>query len=107
MRSIRTAEARQQIDAAIKADPKSPEAHNVKGSILEQSGNAAEALQEFLAAVRLRPDFDIAHLHAGVLLAAKGDRTAAEVHLRRAAAGSDPSARRQAAEALRKLGLRP
>jgi Flp pilus assembly protein TadD len=98
-------EARQQIDAAVQADPKSPDAHNVKGSILEQTGNRAEALPEFLEAIRLRPDFGIAHIHAALLLAAGGDRAAAEQHLRLAAAGPDPNLRRQAADALRQLGF--
>ena len=54
-------EARQQIDAAVKADPKSSDAHNVKGSILEQTGNRAEALREFLEAIRLTGFRDRTH----------------------------------------------
>jgi|ERR1035437_283138 tetratricopeptide (TPR) repeat protein len=99
-------DARQQIEAAVKADPKSPEAHNVKGSLLEQAGNSAEALREFLEAIRLRPDFGVARIHAALILAAKGDRAAAEQHLRQAATSADPGVRRQAADALRQLGLR-
>lgn len=51
-------------------------------------------------------DFGIARVHAALLLAAKGDRAAAEQHLRQAAASSDPNVRRQAADALRQLGPR-
>ena len=98
-------EARRQIDAAVKVDPKSPEAHNVRGSLLQQSGDQAEALGEFLEAIRLRPDFGVAHIHAALLLAARGDRAAAEQHLRLAAAGDDSSVRRQAADTLRQLGF--
>jgi Flp pilus assembly protein TadD len=99
-------EARLQIDAAVKSDPKSPDAHNVKGSLLERTGNPADALREFLEAIRLRPDFGIAHIHAALLLAARGDRAAAELHLRQAAADADPNVRRQATDALRQLGQR-
>lgn len=103
----RAADALEQIEAALKADRQSPEAHNVKGSILEQTGDPGGALKEYFEAVRLRPDFAIAHLHAALILASRGDRAAAESHLRQAAGGSDPSARRQAADAMRKLGIRP
>jgi Flp pilus assembly protein TadD len=100
----RSAEARQQIEAAVKADPKSPDAHNVKGTLLERSGNGAEALREFLEAIHLRPDFGIARIHAALILAARGDRAAAEQQLRQAAGSADANVRRQAADALRQLG---
>jgi protein O-GlcNAc transferase len=96
-------EAQQQIDAAVKADPKSPEARNFKGTLLERKGNHNEALIEFLAAIRLRPDFELAHLNAGLILASKGDRVAAEQHLRQAAKSADPNIQRKADAALRQL----
>jgi Flp pilus assembly protein TadD len=99
-------EARQQIEAAVKADPKSADAHNFKGTLLEQAGNPADALREFLEAVRLRPDFGMARIHAARILAARGDRAAAEQQLRQAAASADDNVRRQATEALRQLGSR-
>ncbi len=99
-------EAKRQIDAAVVADPKSPDAHNFKGTLLDRSGNRAEALAEFLEAIRLRPDFDVAHLNAARLLAAKGDTAAAERHLRQAAASSNPNVRNKAAAALQQLGGR-
>jgi len=85
------------------ADPKSPEAHNFRGSLLQRGGNLAEAVQEFREAVKLRPDFSLAHLNAGLTLAAMGNRPAAEIHLRQAAAGPDPNIQRQATAALRQL----
>ena len=97
-------EAQRQIDRAVVADPKSPEAHNFKGSLLERAGNRAEALSEFLAALRLRPDYGVAHLNAARMLAAQGDAAAAERHLRQAANGSDPNIRNKAAAALRQMG---
>ena len=97
-------EAQRQIDRAVVADPKSPEAHNFKGSLLERAGNPGQALSEFLEAIRLRPDFGIAHLNAARLLAAKGDSAAAERHLRQSANSSDPNIRNKAAAALRQMG---
>jgi predicted CXXCH cytochrome family protein len=97
-------EALRQIDAAVKADPKSSEAHNFRGVLLERSDRAA-ALKEFLEAVRLQPDFGRAHMNAARILAATGNRAGAIQHLRQAAASDDPSVRRQAAEALRQLGV--
>ena len=99
-------EARQQIEAAVRADPKSADAHNFKGTLLEQAGSHADALREFLEAIRLRPDFGIARIHAARILAARGDRAAAEQQLRQAATSADDNVRRQAAQALRQLGTR-
>jgi Flp pilus assembly protein TadD len=97
-------EARRQIDRAVAADPKSPEAHNFRGSLLDRAGNGAEALNEFLEALRLRRDFGIAHLNAARMLAAKGDSAGAERHLRQAANSSNPNIRSKAAAALQQLG---
>ena len=95
----------QQVDAAIKLDPKSPGAPNLKGRLLERQGHADEALKQFLDVIRLHPDFALAHLDAARILAAKGDRPAALQHLRQAAASADPNIRRQAADTLRQLGF--
>jgi Flp pilus assembly protein TadD len=92
-----------QINAAVKADPKSAEAHNFRGVLLEQSGDR-EALAEYLEAARLEPGFTRAHWNSARLLLAAGNRAEALPHLRAAAAGSDPSVARQAADALRQLG---
>jgi predicted CXXCH cytochrome family protein len=95
-------EAQRQIDAAVKADPKSSEAHNFRGVLLERRDRAA-ALKEFLEAVQLQPDFARAHLNAARILAATGNRADAIQHLRQAATSDDPNVRRQATEALRQL----
>jgi tetratricopeptide (TPR) repeat protein len=97
-------EAQRQIDAAVKADPKSTEAHNFRGVLLERS-DAPAALKEFLEAVRLQPDFARAHLNAARILAAAGNRVDAIQHLRQAATSDDPNLQRQAADALRQLGV--
>ena len=100
----RFADAQQQIEAALKAEPKSPDAHNFRGTLLDRLGLHSDALREFLEAVRLRPGFGLAHLNAGKILAAQGDLPAAEQHLRTAAASDDPNIQRQAASLLRQLG---
>ncbi|HMC61319.1 MAG TPA: tetratricopeptide repeat protein, partial [Candidatus Solibacter sp.] len=96
-------EAERQIEAAVKADPNSPDTHNFKGTLLSRKGNRDGALSEFLEAIRLRPDFGLAHLNAARILAAKGDRAAAQQHLRQALQGSDANIRRQAAAELQRL----
>jgi tetratricopeptide (TPR) repeat protein len=96
-------EAQQQIDLAVKADPKSPEAHNFRGTLLERAGLNHEALAEFETAAGLRPDYGIAHLNAGRILAASGDKTRATQHFRQAAASADPNIRKRAAAALDQL----
>ena len=97
-------EAQQQIEAALKVDPLSADAHNFRGTLLERKGRSGEALAEFLEAVRLRPSFGRAHLSAARLLAGKGDRASAESHLRQAAKSADPNVQRQAAAELQRLG---
>ena len=69
----RLPDARRQIDAALKADPKSREANNFLGTLLENTGPRDEALNEFLRAAQLRPDFGLAHWNVTRVLSAKGD----------------------------------
>jgi predicted CXXCH cytochrome family protein len=100
----RFADAQEHIEAALKADPKSPEAHSFKGILLNRQGLRNEALSQFLEAISLRPDFGLAHLNAAEILAAQGDSAAAVRHLQRAAASGDPSIEQQARDLLRQLG---
>jgi hypothetical protein len=55
-------------------------------------------------AVQLKPDSGRAQYELGVALGLKRDRAAAIEHLKLAAGGSDPDARKDALELLRKLG---
>jgi len=98
--------SRREIDAAVKADPQSPDAHNFRGTLLARQGDLDQAIREYAEAIRLRPDFGLAHLNAGRILASKGDKAGAEQHLRRALADEDPNIRRQAAAELQRLGVR-
>jgi tetratricopeptide (TPR) repeat protein len=45
-------------DAAIALDPKSAEAHNLRGLILDLLGSKGEAIQSYREAVRLDPTFE-------------------------------------------------
>jgi Tfp pilus assembly protein PilF len=98
------AEAHQQIDGALAVDPKSPDAHSFKGTLLDRQGLRKEALEQFLEAIRLRPDFGLAHLNAARILLAQGDIGAAGQHLRQAVAGGDPGIASQSAALLRQIG---
>lgn len=44
-------------EAALELDPKSAEAHNLRGLILDLLGNRGEAIQSYREAVRLDPQF--------------------------------------------------
>ncbi|MDQ6677507.1 MAG: tetratricopeptide repeat protein [Acidobacteriota bacterium] len=96
-------ESEQQVAAALQVDRNSPDAHNLKGRLLERKGLTDQALSEFLQVTGLSPGFGPGHLSAANILAAKGDFAAAEKHLREAARGSDPNIRAMAGAALRQL----
>ncbi len=44
-------------ERAIKVDPRSPDAHNLRGTALTVLGRIAEAKEEFQLAIQLKPDF--------------------------------------------------
>ena len=93
-------EAQTQAQVAVKADPKSPEAHNFLGSLLARKGESDAALREFLEAIRLRPDFGLAHLNAAGILSAKGNTAGARLQLQQAESDSDPNIRQRAQQLL-------
>jgi tetratricopeptide (TPR) repeat protein len=94
-------EALQQAEAAVQADPKFPEAHNFKGTLLSRAGQPDAALKAFEEALRLRPAFGLAHLNAAAILAGQRDFNAARAHLEQAAKDKDPEIRRRALQQLR------
>ena len=100
-------EARQQIDAALDLDPKSAEAHNFRGSLLERAGETKQALAEFLDAIGIRPEYPLAHLNTGRMLAQTGNSAAARLHLQQAALSRDLTVRQQAAGLLEKISAAP
>jgi hypothetical protein len=57
------------LEDAIRIDPRSPDAHNLRGSALSAIGLAPEAIGEFRLAIRLKPDFAQAHYNLARALA--------------------------------------
>jgi tetratricopeptide (TPR) repeat protein len=99
-------DAQAAAEAALQADPKMAEAHELSGGLLARKRQLPEAAREYAEALRLRPDFDRAHLDLAGVLAAQGDMPGALQHLREAAKGRDASVAQQAAAALQRLGAR-
>jgi tetratricopeptide (TPR) repeat protein len=100
----RSSEARASVEAALRADPDMAEAHALLGGLLASNQQPAEAAKEYEGAIRLKPDFARAHLDLARVLAGQGDIQAAVDHLRKAAAGSDPTVAQLAAQALQRIG---
>jgi tetratricopeptide (TPR) repeat protein len=80
------------------------EAHELLGGLLAGKRRLPEAEREYTETLRLRPDFARAHLDLARVLAAEGNLDGAIVHLKEAAAGSDPQIAQLASQALRRLG---
>jgi tetratricopeptide (TPR) repeat protein len=99
-----TEEAQNQADAAVKADAKLADAHRLLGSLLGRKGDVDGALRELQTAVHLQPDSGRAQYELAVALGLKRDIPAAIEHLKLAAGGTDPEAKEQALELLRRLG---
>jgi predicted CXXCH cytochrome family protein len=99
-------EAEESAEAALQADPKMAEVHELLGGLLARKRQLPEAAREYGEALRLRPDFDRAHLDLASVLAAQGDMPSAIQHLRAAAQGHDPRVAQAAAAALQRLGQR-
>ena len=99
-----TEEAQNKADAAVKADAKLADAHRLLGSLLGRKGDVDGALRELQTAVQLQPDSGRAQYELAVALGLKRDIPAAIEHLKLAAGGTDPEAKEQALELLRRLG---
>jgi Flp pilus assembly protein TadD len=97
-------EARFQFEQAIQLKPDLAEAHLDYGRLLANSGDAAAAIRHLQTAARLRPDLSRAHLELAMVLGQSGNAAAAIGELKIAATGSDPDARAQALEVLKRLG---
>ena len=52
-----TDEAVRHFEAALKARPEYPEAHNYLGTVYCRQGRADEAIRQFQEALRLEPDY--------------------------------------------------
>ena len=102
----RPEDAQSQVEAALRADPNMPEAHELLGGLFAGKRLLPEAAREYAEAVRLKPDLARAHLDLARVLAAQGDIPKAVEHLRVAAAGSDPQVAQVARQALQRLSAR-
>ncbi len=71
------------LQAAVKSDPKSPEAHNFLGSALSLLGRTQDAMAQFRLALSLRPDYPNARLNLGNALVKAGRVDEAIVEYRR------------------------
>jgi tetratricopeptide (TPR) repeat protein len=96
--------AQENVEAALRADPKLAEAHALLGRLLVRKRQLREAAAEYSQAVRLRPDFARVRLDLASVLAAQGDMPGAVRELREAAKSSDPEVARLAAAALQRIG---
>ena len=97
-------EARAAVEAVLRADPDMAEAHELFGGLLASKRQLPEAAEEYARAIRLKPDFARAHLDLARVLVEQGDMASAVEHLRKAAAGSDPTSAQLAAQALQRIG---
>jgi tetratricopeptide (TPR) repeat protein len=96
--------AQENVEAALRADPKLAEAHFLLGRLLVRKRQLPGAAAEYSQAVRLRPDFARVRLDLASVLAAQGDIQRAAEQLREAAKSSDPEVATLAAAALKRIG---
>ncbi len=78
------AKAGAELEAAVKAEPRSAEAHHALGLARLAQGNITEALKDFRTALRLKPAFPEAHLARGLALGQSGELQAAATEFRAA-----------------------
>jgi predicted CXXCH cytochrome family protein len=106
VRADRFDDAQAQAQMAVRADAGLVEAHELLGGLHVRKKELAEAAREYRATLALKPDLARAQLRLGTVLAAQGDKDGAAVYFREAAKGNDAAVARQAAQALREMGIR-
>lgn len=105
-RADRFDEALTQAEMAVRADAGMAEAHELLGGLHTRKKEWPDAAREYAAALALKPDVARVQLRLGMALAAEGDKEGAAAHLRAAATGNDAAVAREAAQALREMGIR-
>ncbi len=93
-------------ELAIRSNTSMAEAHELLGGLHARKRELPEAAREYLAALALKPDLARAHLRLGAVLLAQEDKEGAALQFREAAKGNDAEVARQAAQALRDMGIR-
>ena len=107
VRADRFEEAQRQAEMAVaRADPGLAEAHELLGGLYARKKELSAAAREYEAALAQHPGLARIELRLGTVLAAAGDKDAAATHFREAAKGTDAAIAREAAQALRELGIR-
>ena len=99
----RPEDARNAAQAAVDADPKQPDAHELLAGLLAQKRDFPDAVREYQAVLDLRPDTPRIHVELARIFAATGDMPKAIAQLREAQIGSDPDIAAKAAIALQRL----
>jgi cytochrome c-type biogenesis protein CcmH/NrfG len=106
VRADRFDDAQKQAEMAVRADAGLVEAHELLGGLYLRKKALPAAAREYRAALVLKPDLARAQLRLGTVLASEGDKEGAAAHFREAANGNDAAVARQAAQALRDMGIR-
>jgi predicted CXXCH cytochrome family protein len=106
VRADRFDDAQRWAETAVSADPALAEAHELLGGLHARKRELAQSAREYEAALAVKPDLARVQLRLGTVLAAAGDKSGAAAHFREAAKGNDAAVARQAAQALRDLGMR-
>jgi cytochrome c-type biogenesis protein CcmH/NrfG len=106
VRADRFEEAQTKAEKAVRMDAGLAEAHELLGGLYARKKELSAAAREYAAALQLDPGSARVELRLGTVLAAEGDKDAAAAHFREAAKASDEAIARQAAQALRDLGIR-
>jgi tetratricopeptide (TPR) repeat protein len=106
VRADRFDDAQTQAEMAVRANADLVEARELLGGLYIRRKQLPEAAREYAAALALKPDLARVQLRLGTVLAAEGDKEGAAAHFREAAKGNDAAVARQAAQALRDMGIR-
>jgi predicted CXXCH cytochrome family protein len=106
VRSDRFDDAQKEVEMAVRADTGLVEAHELLGGLYERNNKWLEAAREYSAALELKPDLVRVRLRLGTVLAAEGDKEGAAANFRAAVKAADANVARQAAQALRDMGIR-
>ena len=105
VRADRFDDAQNEAAMAVRADAGLAEAHELLAGLYARKQQLPDAAREYAAVLALKPDLARVQLRLGMVLAAEGDKEGAAAHLREALAGGDAVVARQAAQALREMGI--
>jgi superkiller protein 3 len=105
VRADRFDDAQTQAERAVRMDAGLADLHELLGGLHARKKELPEAAREYAAALALNPGLARVQLRLGTVLAAEGDKDAAALHFREAAKGNDAAVARQAAQALRDMGM--